>query len=268
MDTFLKTTKETATILVSNITRDRWFILVDDTAFHDTPEPRRMLLEQEKYRLPMAQLDEDSPIPARITARKPPTSPTGPRLIALDPEEDDDMLNMLTGLNYATVASARKLAAPGVKRRRLSESTSRITCDESPRPPAQENNDEEPCEFQQKLRQLGESSDRQPRKEKTNIEAVPTMSKLMTRIVKVGDAITREKERLDAGIPSSIIAPPPIRVLQKLHGRLIHRHKPDPNGHLKEDRHPHNQATIQNQKGTVAGVFDHGDRIQTNKNRF
>ena len=212
MENFLKTTKETATVVVSNSTRDRWFILVDDATFHATPEHRRKLYEQVKYRLPTIQLEENSTLPARITAQKPPTNPTGQRLIALDPAEDDDMFNMLTGLNYAIVASIRKMAAPGAKRRMLSESASHTARDDSPQPPVQENNDEKPCEFQLKFRQLTETGNRQPRKEKTNIKAVPTMSKLMTRIIKVGDAITREKERLDAGIPSSIIAPPPIRV--------------------------------------------------------
>ena len=68
-----------------------------------------------------------------------------------------------------------------------------------------ENNDEEPGKFQQKLRQLAQGKTR-------SSEAVAPMSKLMKRIVKLGDAITRETERLEAGIPSTIIAPPPIRV--------------------------------------------------------
>ena len=69
-----------------------------------------------------------------------------------------------------------------------------------------------PCEFQNKLRQLTLGCSRQTRTGRARAEVVPLLSKLMTNIVKVGDAIMRETERLGARVPSSLILPPFIRV--------------------------------------------------------
>ena len=201
--------------MFSNKTRDRWLILVDEATFQATPVGRRRLFEQHQYRLPMVQLDDSSTLPARITARIPPEEPIGVRLIALDPTADTEMISMLANTNYATAATARKTTEPPTKRKQRSDSARQSTSSDPPQPAVQAN-DEEPHESQptwlQKLKQLRATATRLPRKEKTNPEAVPTLSKLMTRIMKVGDAITRETERLNAGIPSSIITPPPVRV--------------------------------------------------------
>ena len=56
----------------------------------------------------MIQLADSCTLPARITARIPPKEPIGVRFIALDPAEDAEMISILTNINYATVATARK----------------------------------------------------------------------------------------------------------------------------------------------------------------